>query len=90
MPGNVEAFRPKLNHWAELLASGRADKFKEQELLPDFLTDLFGGLLGYTGPAGGGPRYTMSREKHVEVDGKCCRSRGGVAQPRSRGAEGER
>jgi hypothetical protein len=26
--------------------------------------------LGYTRPADGQPRYTISREKHVEVDGK--------------------
>jgi len=33
-------------------ASGRADEFKETALLPDFLTDIFCGLLGYVGPAG--------------------------------------
>ena len=33
------------------LASGRADEFKETALLPDFLSDIFCGLLGYTGPA---------------------------------------
>ncbi len=27
-------------------------------------------MLGYTRPADGGPRYTISREKHVQVDGK--------------------
>lgn len=27
-------------------------------------------MLGYTGPASGTERYTLSREKHVEVDGK--------------------
>ena len=70
LPPRVGALRPKLEHWAELLASGRADAFKEQEILPDFLTDFFCGLLGYTRPADGGPRYTISREKHVEVDGK--------------------
>ena len=70
LPAHVEALRPRLEHWAELLASGRADTFKEQEILPDFLTDFFCELLGYTRPADGGPRYTISREKHVEVDGK--------------------
>ena len=68
LPERVEAFGPKLDQWAELLSSGR--KLKEQELLPDFLTDFFCGLLGYKRPADGGPRYTLSREKHVEVDGK--------------------
>ena len=70
LPAHVDAFRPKLVHWADLLSSGKANAFKEQELLPDFLTDYFCELLGYTRPADGGPRYTISREKHVEVDGK--------------------
>src|SRR6266702_3342880 len=39
-------------------------------LLPDFLTDIFCGLLGYTGPAEGMDTFTFSRERHVEVDGK--------------------
>ena len=66
----IEAAAPKLAHWAELLSTRRADSFKEQEILPDFLTDFFCGVLGYTRPADGQPRYTISREKHVEVDGK--------------------
>ena len=44
--------------------------FKETDLLPDFLTDIFCNLLGYTRPAGPGDTFTLSREKHVEVDGK--------------------
>jgi len=70
LPAHVDAFRPKLAHWADLLASGKANALKEQEILPDFLTRFFCELLGYTGPADGGPRYTISREKHVQVDGK--------------------
>jgi hypothetical protein len=31
---------PKLAHWAELFSSRRADSFKEQEILPDFLTSF--------------------------------------------------
>lgn len=69
-PPHISACRPKLEHWAQLLSTGRADSFKEQELLPDFLTDFFVTLLGYTRPADGGRRYTFSREKHVQVDGK--------------------
>jgi hypothetical protein len=38
--------------WADLIRSGRADEFKESELLPDFLTDFFYCLLDCTGPAG--------------------------------------
>jgi hypothetical protein len=70
MPDRVVAAAPKLTHWAELLSTRRADSFKEQELLPDFLTDFFCGLLGYTRPADGSQQYTISRETHVEVDGK--------------------
>ncbi len=70
MPAHVEAFRPRLTHWADLIGSGRADGFKEQEILPDFLTDFFVTLLGYTRPADGGQRYTISRERHVEVNGE--------------------
>src|SRR5882672_7543335 len=47
LPESVENWQPKLQHWAGLIASGRADDFKETALLPDFLTDIFCGLLGY-------------------------------------------
>ena len=43
--------RSKLAHWAELISSESADSLKEREILPDFLTDFFGGVLGYTSPA---------------------------------------
>jgi len=70
LPPHVDALRPKLAHWADLICSGKANTFKEQEILPDFLTDFFCELLGYTRPADGGPRYTISREKHVQVEGE--------------------
>ncbi|MEX0714653.1 MAG: hypothetical protein WD278_20110, partial [Pirellulales bacterium] len=70
LPPRVEAMRPKLAHWSSLIDTGRIDGFKEQEILHDFLTDFFVGLLGYTRPADGQPRYTISRETHVQVDGK--------------------
>jgi hypothetical protein len=70
LPEQTTAWQPKLREWANLIASGRADDFKETALLPDFLTDIFCGLLGYTGPAGSGDTFTFSRERHVEVDGK--------------------
>ena len=70
LPEQTAAWQPKLEHWADLIRTGRADQFKETELLPDFLTDFFYGLLGYTGPADAPDSYTLSREKHVEVDGK--------------------
>src|ERR1035441_2842981 len=70
LPESVGDWQPKLQHWAGLIASGRADDFKETALLPDFLTDIFCGLLGYTGPAESPDVFTFSRERHVEVDGK--------------------
>ena len=92
LPERVEDCQPKLQEWARLIASGRADNFKETALLPDFLTDIFCDLLGYTGPVGpadthnshnshnshlsttcpaaSADTYTLSRERHVEVDGK--------------------
>src|SRR5512136_312328 len=70
LPERVQALQPSLQHWADLLASGRADDFKESDLLPDFLTDIFCHLLGYTRPAGPADTFTLSRERHVEVDGK--------------------
>jgi hypothetical protein len=33
-------WQPKLPHWADLLASDRADQFKETAELPDYLTDI--------------------------------------------------
>ena len=70
LPATVEAAQAKLQHWADLIASGKADAINEKALLPDFLTDVFLNLLGYTAPAGPSDTFTLSRETHVEVDGK--------------------
>src|SRR5215218_2718997 len=64
------AGRAKLTGWVKLLASPKAAKMKETELLPDFIRDVFGNTLGYTGPADGAADYTIKRESLVEVDGK--------------------
>jgi hypothetical protein len=69
LPERVESLRPKLIQWAEMFTSGRADSFKERELLPQFVSDFFFGILGYSGPSSNPDRYTISLEKHVEVDG---------------------
>jgi hypothetical protein len=69
LPEQTDAWQPKLQHWAGLIASGRADDFKETALLPEFLADIFCGLLGYTGSADSPDTFTFSRERHVEVDG---------------------
>ena len=52
LPERVADWQPKLQEWSSLITSGRADDFKESALLPDFLTDIFCGLLAYTGPVG--------------------------------------
>jgi hypothetical protein len=70
IPPAAEAARAKLADWAKLLASKQAETMKETELLPDFITDVFVRVLGYTGPAAGAERYTLKREATVEVDGK--------------------
>src|ERR1035437_4388874 len=70
LPDQTVAWLPNLQEWARLITAGRADEFKESEWLPDFLTGIFCGLLGYTGPAEAADSYTLSREKHVEVDGE--------------------
>lgn len=70
LPERIEKERQKLAHWGEMLSTGRADAFKEQELLPDFLTDVFCGILGYSRAVDNKTLYTFSREKHVQVDGK--------------------
>ena len=70
LPASVEDSRPRLKHWADLISSGQADKLKETDLLPDFLTDIFVTLLDYTRPAESPDCYTLSRETHVVVDGQ--------------------
>ena len=70
LPERVTAALPRLNHWAELIASGRADTLKETAALPEFLSDIFVMLLGYSGPAGPTDTFRLQRETHVEVDGQ--------------------
>jgi hypothetical protein len=70
VPPAAAAARIKLAHWAKLLGAKQAEAMKETELLGDFITEIFGQLLGYTGPAGATERYTLKREATVQVDGK--------------------
>ena len=74
LPEQTATWRPKLQHWADFIRSGRADKLTETTLLPDFLTDFFCGLLGYTGPAESPDTFTFSRQRHVKVDGKVAKA----------------
>lgn len=69
-PPNMADSKATLAKWATMISTGRADKFKEQELLPDFLADVFCSVLGYVRPADDPNRFTISREKRVQVDGK--------------------
>lgn len=56
--------------WAALLRSPSAATLTESELLPDFPTQVFYGVLGYTGPSSADERHTLSRERRVEVRGE--------------------
>ncbi len=60
----------KLQHWADLIASGRAEDRKKTDLLPDFSTDFFYTLFAYTRPAGAADNFTLSRAQLVEVRGE--------------------
>lgn len=70
LPGRIEPARAKLSQWAAMLVGGGADDLNERELLPDFITDVFVGLLGYEAPPGREGQYNLSREQHVEVEGQ--------------------
>jgi hypothetical protein len=69
LPQAMEPARERVSKWAEMLSSGRADQFKETEILPEFLGDIFCRLLGYVSAVESSDRYTFGREKYVEVDG---------------------
>src|SRR5262245_9247439 len=69
LPPAALSAREKLARWAHLLRPGKL-AMKETELLPDFITDVFGSVLGYLGPASGAEPYTIKREATVKVDGK--------------------
>src|SRR5437016_11641094 len=70
IPPQAAAARTRLVSWAQLLGSKQAEAMKETELLGDFISDVFGGVLGFTGPASAGECYTLKREATVVVDGK--------------------
>jgi hypothetical protein len=69
LPEQTAAWQPKLDHWARLIASGRADQFKETALLPDFLADIFCGLLGYTGPVGPADPHNSHNSHNSHLSG---------------------
>lgn len=63
LPAHVAQFQPKLDEGAKLIKSKKADKLTEKQLLPDFLTDFFCTLLGYSGPATGADRYRSRHQR---------------------------
>jgi len=69
LPARIDPLRDRLEHWARLFSTTRANKLKEKELLPDFFTDFFLGMLGYTRPVDDHDHHTFSREKYVESGG---------------------
>ncbi len=70
LPDDFDERRGTVRKWATLFTSARADSFREQELLADFVSDVFCKVLGYERPADNPTRYTRAREKYVVVDGK--------------------
>jgi hypothetical protein len=68
--GAASPGRDKLSKWAAMIATGAINAHKEQEMLGDFLNDVFSGLLGYTRAVDAPGRCIISREKHVQANGK--------------------
>jgi hypothetical protein len=67
-PDAVETVQPRLQHWADLIASGKADTFKETALLPEFLNDSLATVSATPAPPAPGtatpsPARPMSRWK---------------------------
>jgi len=71
-PERARTAREKVQRWAGFFSKPEGLTYKETEILPDWLTDVFQDLLGYTGPStlAAAERHTIKREKLVEVDGK--------------------
>jgi hypothetical protein len=70
LPEHVAQLRPKLEKWAEIIATGSVDAHKGQEILGDFINDVFCELLGCVRAVDNPKRYTISREKHVQANGR--------------------
>jgi hypothetical protein len=66
----VASRRQSIQKWSDIISSGSVDEHKEQEILGDFLNDVFCELLGYSRAVDNPKRYTISREKHVQANGK--------------------
>ena len=73
----LDAFKPAgsaksqaLGKWRDLIVSGKIDKFKETEILPDFISDIFQNTLGYHSAVDNPDRHTILRENLIVIDGK--------------------
>jgi hypothetical protein len=51
--------RQRLAKWGEMISSGSIDSQKEQEILGDFINDVFCELLGYTRVVDSPKRYSV-------------------------------
>ncbi|MEE8585931.1 MAG: hypothetical protein V3T83_13875, partial [Acidobacteriota bacterium] len=67
LPAHIDALGEDLAGWAERVRSPHGRQLKEREILDRFIQFFFIDLLGYSGAEH--PEYTLSREKHVEVEG---------------------
>jgi hypothetical protein len=65
LPEQVARRREKVKKWAEIISSGSVDAHKEQEILGDFINDVFCELLDYVKAVDNPKRYSIKREKHV-------------------------
>ena len=86
----LDAFQPTrplndstdvIGRWADMLSAADAADLNEREILPDFLADVFCGVLGYSRKVDTPDRFTFSRERHVEVDGKFADAVLGIFEP---------
>jgi hypothetical protein len=70
LPRPFEEMVAPLKRWATALALPCSDEANERQLLPQFLGDIFHGILGYQSSVNSPNRWTISAEKYVPVDGK--------------------
>ena len=70
VPEHVAHRRPKLEKMGRDHRHRSIDAHKEQEILGDVINDVLCELLGYTRAVDNLKRYAISREKHVQANGK--------------------
>ena len=70
LPSAIVAKRQAVTKWRDLIGTAKIDKYKETEILPDFISELFQDVLGYHSLVQNPDRYTIRRENLIAVDGK--------------------